>query len=269
MAHLELGESRVHPVVKIPQDIIGGVVSFIDRFPSHVIFENDDILIVDKPAGIAVSDPSHFFTPDLKGIIEDLMGIVVNPGNRLDRDTSGLTTWGKSKKGSSFWGKAFSRRQVKKEYLALVDGTFDPALSGVIAPLAEVEGDRSTTVAVSLEPGSKQAGTKFEVLANFIDGEGVTSSLLKVRILHGRTHQIRAHLKHAGYPLLGDSTYNDLAEARSRQLLHAWKMTFTPSGAASPVTVTARLPKDMADFIERQTVMSGDYSVNPLLSRSR
>ncbi|MBQ5951965.1 MAG: RluA family pseudouridine synthase [Lachnospiraceae bacterium] len=225
--------------------------------PERILYADYDILVVDKPAGLLSQKarPEDVSLAEMaaktalsRGLIveEDLR--TVRPGvcNRLDRNTTGIVVAGISAKGLRETGDLLRERSTKKTYLALVAGRarFGAHLTGYL-----VKDEAANTVRVldAPEEGAARIETAFEVLA-----AGEQASLLQVDLITGKSHQIRAHLAHAGLPVLGDVKYGSAAanaRARadwgvSRQMLHAWKMNL-PQG-----DFTAPIPQDMRRAIE-------------------
>ena len=202
--------------------------------PFGVAYEDDDLLVVDKPAGVVVHPaPGH-----PTGTLSQALGL--RPVHRLDRDTSGLLVVARSEEVHAALKAELKARRILREYLALVEGR-PPARSGTIdAPIGR---DRRTRTKHSIRTDTPRAAvTHFSVeraLADF--------TLLRVRLETGRTHQIRVHLHAIGHPVAGDPEYGtpgllDL----ERQFLHATRLAFTHPRTGDPVDVTSPLPDDLA-----------------------
>ena len=234
------------PAVPEPEDI-----------PLSVVFEDDDMLVIDKPPGMVVHPaPGHFtgtlvnallaHCPNLSGI-----GGVARPGivHRLDQDTSGLIVVAKTQAAMDSLARAFaSHKNVEKTYLAVVHGR--PRLdSGRIVNLIgrhPVDRKRMAT----LEKGGKLAVTNWRVLSSV-----GTMSVLECRIETGRTHQIRVHAASLGCPVIGDRTYGKGALDRrldpvpSRQMLHAWKLRLWHPTKGVEMSFEAPPPPDMQPYL--------------------
>ncbi len=228
----------------------------------RVLFEDADLLAVDKPAGL-VTHPSYKH-PD--GTLADLVfarQAARGEGrpwllHRLDRETSGVVLFAKTERARRALVRQFERRTVRKRYLAVVAGTL-PASEGLIeAPLARDPADRRRTIVVA---GGQPAATRYRVLAaHGADRDGYALVLLAP--LTGRTHQIRAHLAWLGAPIAGDARYvgegHPSLKVAPRALLHAWRLGFQhPAGhlAGHPASgesmrVEAPLPVDMTRAIQ-------------------
>ncbi len=238
-----------------------------DALTPRVLFEDEGLIAVDKPAGLPVHRAPGVRTatladwlaetrPAIRGIGEDPSrpGIV----HRLDKDTSGVMVVAKT--ADTYWKlKAlFHSREIAKTYLALVAGTPKDDAGVITAPLSRSPVSGRLT---ALRPGQAAAGrlreaeTAYAVLERFPEG-----ALLEVRPRTGRTHQIRVHLASIGHPIAGDRLYRQkissqaFPETPPRHLLHAAELTFTLDG--TPYAFEAPLPADFSAFLAR--IRSGD-----------
>lgn len=203
-----------------------------EDIPFPIVYEDDDILVVDKPAGLVVhpgkGQPSGTLVNALLGYdfegFSRLIDRSMRPGivHRLDKDTSGALVVARTPSAKAKLGGAFRARTVKKMYLALVWGRPKVA-KATIRTLIGHHPRRPVQMAV-LGSRGKEAITTYTVLAT-----GNDAALLGVEIETGRTHQVRVHLTHIGHPIIGDRVYggrrgdNSVAE---RQMLHAWRLGF-------------------------------------------
>jgi 23S rRNA pseudouridine1911/1915/1917 synthase len=202
-----------------------------------VVYEDGDVLVVDKPAGLVVHPGSGVRGPTL---VEALKGRVAGgeaerPGvvHRLDRETSGLIVLARTPAAHALLSDEIRHRRVEREYVALVKGR-PPARKGTIdAPLGRDRRRRTLRSSDTDEP--REAITHFEQEETF-DG----ATLLKVTLETGRTHQIRAHLKAIGHPVLGDRDYGVPHPGLKRQFLHARRLAFLGREFRS------ELPEDLA-----------------------
>jgi 23S rRNA pseudouridine1911/1915/1917 synthase len=217
--------------------------------PFDVAYEDEHLLVVDKPAGVVVHPAaghrggtlSETLAGTAAGGEEGRPGIV----HRLDKDTSGLLVVAKSEPVHRALREALQRREITREYLALVQGR-PPARTGTIeAPLGR---DRRVRTRMSTDTDDpRDAITHFE-----IERAQPSTTLLRVRLETGRTHQIRAHLRAIGHPVAGDPEYGTpgLLGLR-RQFLHAARLAFRHPVTSGPVDVTSALPPDLRDAYER------------------
>lgn len=220
-----------------------------EAIPLDILFENEDVLIINKPAGMVVHpSPGHErgtvvhaalgHVPDLEGIGgEERPGIV----HRLDKDTSGLLVIAKNERAHRWLQDQFRQRTVKKVYLALVDGR-PPTPSGRIeAPIGRNTTHRKLMAVVPLEKG-REAITEYHTLESF-----PAHTLLEVHPLTGRTHQIRVHLAFLGCPVAGDTVYGRRKPTLPlmRHFLHAARLKITLPGESVPRQFEAPLPEDL------------------------
>ena len=162
--------------------------------------------------------------------------------NRLDRDTSGLTVVSKHLISGSILSTMTKNREVHREYLAIVKGSVTPAAGIICAPLARKEGTIIERT-VDFEHG-EEAITHYRLVK-----EANGHSLVSLKLETGRTHQIRIHMKHLGFPLIGDYLYNPDMEHMSRQALHSHHMEFAHPITGEWMSFTAPLPADMANIM--------------------
>ncbi|HEV8601242.1 MAG TPA: RluA family pseudouridine synthase [Patescibacteria group bacterium] len=226
--------------VSVPEFSAGGGSAFggepekltASDLPLKVVFENADLAVIDKPAGLMVH-PGAGRTEDtlahaLLGRFPDIekVGQPHRPGivHRLDEDTSGLILVAKTEAGYDYLKNLFLKREVQKEYLALVHGIPANLHSVIEVPIGK------TASHTKMKAGSgKQAVTEYSVVAHSSGVDQV--SLLRLKLHTGRTHQIRVHLSHIGHPIVGDTLYGaKFKDADSklinRQFLHAYKLKF-------------------------------------------
>lgn len=219
--------------------------------PLVVLFEDAHVLVVDKPAGLAVHGGSGI----AQGVIEQIRAErptarFLELVHRLDRETSGVLLLAKKRAALVNLHEQIRNGTTDKRYLALVKGVWSQRQATVDAPLAKhvlEGGDRR----VSVEMGGQAARTIVRKLA--VHG-GFT--LVEARLLTGRTHQIRVHLGHLGLPICGDDKYGDFALNRTlarqglkRMFLHAASFTFRHPEGGESTTVTADLPVELARFV--------------------
>ena len=217
-----------------------------------IVHEDRDFIVCRKAAGLTVhpcpSCPEHTLVHRLLGRFPQLARLEgARPGivHRLDKDTSGLMVVALSEPARLALSEAFARREVCKEYLALVDG-MPPREGEIREPLGRHPTLKTRMAVVPESRGGKAAHTRWRRLWHAPDR---SASLLAVRIFTGRTHQIRVHLAHAGHPLLGDAVYAPApVRARApRQMLHAWHLSFRHPASGEALSFTAPPP---GDFLE-------------------
>jgi 23S rRNA pseudouridine1911/1915/1917 synthase len=213
----------------------------------RIAYEDDHLLVVDKPAGVVVHPSAGHGTGTLvHGVLalgaaggeEDRPGIV----HRLDRDTSGLLVVARSDEAHERLKRLVQRRELEREYLTLVRGRPRSRAGRIEAPIGR---DRRDPTRHSLETDRpREAVTHFELVEQ-IDQH----ALLRVRLETGRTHQIRVHLAAIGLPVVGDPVYGAADPALGRQFLHATRLAFTHPFTGERVEVESPLPADLARYL--------------------
>jgi len=210
----------------------------------RVVYEVDHLLVVDKPTGVVVHPARGHQTGTLSQALADRAAGGEDPYragivHRLDRDTSGLLVVAKSERAHRELKALLQARELRREYLALVDGV-PPAHSGTIdAPIGR---DRSDRVLHSIDTATpREARTHFEAVETFAH-----ATLLRVVLDTGRTHQIRVHMKAIEHPVTGDRAYGGAMKyGLKRQFLHAARLAFTDPISGEEVDVSSPLPHDL------------------------
>lgn len=228
-----------------------------EAIPLDVIFEDEQVLIVNKPAGMVVHPSAGHaggtlvhaalaHAPDIEGV-----GGEIRPGvvHRLDKDTSGLIILAKNDSAHRFIQQQFKNRKVEKTYLALVDGRPPTPDGRIEAPIGRDPHNRKRMAV--LPPGRGRSATSIYHTAETYE----EYTLLEVRPLTGRTHQIRLHLDFIGCPVVGDQQYGKRSSRRllPRQFLHAYKLRFVLPGDDQPTEFTAPLPEALQRFLQQLT----------------
>lgn len=241
-----VGELSTHPgETQKPPRLLSEteqVRALAERFPELVVYEDEDILALNKPARV----PTHR-SPGHPAGVEEILAKVrsgAHPVHRLDIETSGLLLVGKTKEAQRKLQEQFAKRQVEKSYIALVDGDWDEKVAGIIAPLLV-----KRKVRVSMGPEAKKAATSFQEIAALETPGGDPKSLLRVEIYTGRTHQIRAHLRYLDFPITGDRLYNVDKLGFPRQLLHSYELWFNHPRTGGRMGLRAPLSRDFRDFV--------------------
>lgn len=217
---LTLPEAREYGI--LPEDI-----------PLDIRYEDGDLLVVNKPRGMVVHPADGHYSGTLvnalmyhrKGELSGING-VIRPGivHRLDKDTSGLLLVAKNDRAHNFLARQLKNRSVKKEYSAIVRGGFNNNGGEINAPIGRDTSDRKKMrVIFDSRLKSREAVTQYEVVANY----GAYTHL-SIRLITGRTHQIRVHMAYIGHPVAGDATYGDgKPKWLNGQCLHAGRIGFT------------------------------------------
>ncbi|MBT9155765.1 MAG: Ribosomal large subunit pseudouridine synthase D [Firmicutes bacterium] len=217
-----------------------------EDIPLNIAFEDDYLTVVNKPPGLVVHPTKGYMTGTLAHALAfhwQTQGVpcVFRPVHRLDRDTSGLVIIAKNPHVQAVLTSQQHSGEWEKYYLAIVRGEIAATEGSISAPIARVgNGSRARAVA----PEGRPALTLWQRLELFSG-----ASLVRVRLLTGRTHQIRVHLAHIGHPVLGDDVYGGATPLIARQALHASEIAFTHPATAERVKVTAPLPADISALL--------------------
>lgn len=222
-------------------------------YPLDIVFEDDDIIIVNKPSGMVVhpgnGNKDHTLVNALKGYTDKLsdingverLGIV----HRIDKDTSGLIMIAKTNKAHEILGEYFKEHSIKREYIALLCGIFPHDTATIDAPIGRDEKNR---LRMTVTPNnSKKAITHLEVLKRYKSGY----TLVKARLETGRTHQIRVHTKYIGYPVYNDPVYSNKSTGDFGQFLHSYSMEFIHPITKEKVYFKRDVPKYFQDFLDK------------------
>ena len=216
-----------------------------ENIPLDIIYEDDDILVVDKPPGLAVHPaPGHPDHTLVNAILSHLPGLAeisdsLRPGivHRLDKDTSGVMLVAKHEPARLNLMQQFETHLVAKTYQALVKGHLAPE-EGIIE--ASIGRDPRNRKRMAVVNEGREARTRYSVVRYIGD-----YTLLEVRTETGRTHQIRVHLAAIGYPVVGDATYGVKSDHLSRQFLHACRLGFKLPSSGEYMEFTSELPSDL------------------------
>ena len=248
-------------VLDIPPSLPIAAVS--QEMPLRVIFEDADLIVVDKPAGLVVHPSAGHADQTLVNAllfhVQDLSGIggALRPGivHRLDKDTSGVMVIAKNDAAHRRLSAAWGTERVRKEYIAIVYGTPQKAQGTVDAPIARDPHNRKRMAIVA---GGRRAVTDYGVIETLRH-----ASVLRCVLHTGRTHQIRVHLKSLGHPIIGDPVYSGpqwrgIPDKRlqkaiasfERQALHAAVLVIPHPKTDKEMTFSAGLPEDMVSLID-------------------
>ena len=217
------------------------------KLPLDIVYEDEDIVVVNKPAGMPVHPSLNNYENSLaNGLMyyyqEQGKPFIFRCTNRLDRDTSGLTVVAKHMVSSSILSSMGMRHEITREYLAIVRGALKPSEGTIDAPIGRT-GSSLIERKIDFENGER-AVTHYRVVEEQ-NGHSLISLILET----GRTHQIRVHMKYIGYPLVGDYLYNPDMEYIDRQALHSHRLSFTHPVTGEKMEFTAPLPADMRKIL--------------------
>jgi 23S rRNA pseudouridine1911/1915/1917 synthase len=241
---IELTEPPLEKIETLPEQI-----------PLEVLFEDNDLIVINKPAGIVVHPGAghreHTLVNALLNHCAALSGIggKERPGivHRLDKETSGCLVVAKNDAAHRELSKQFAERTVEKIYLALVAGKLRKATGVIEEKIGRHPVHRQRMSATALR--GRAARTEYRVVQS-----SERASLIECRLHSGRTHQIRVHLHHLGHPVLGDKVYAPrLAKDLPRQMLHAWKLGFRHPRTQEWKSFEAPLPADFNEALTAST----------------
>ena len=265
---LEEGSILINGNVSKPSDKVknGDKISIhiveAQDIPIDIIYEDDDIIVVNKPKGLvvhpAIGNPDGTLVNAIMAICkESLSGIggELRPGivHRLDKDTSGLLIVAKNDKAHINMSEKIKNREVKKTYIALVRGSMPEDSATINMPIGRSTKDRKK---MAVTKTGKEAITHFKVLNRYTTNKG-TYTLLEIKIDTGRTHQIRVHMAEIGYPVIGDEVYSNGKNEFGihGQCLHAKRLEFKHPISGKEMILEAPLPEyfeNVISFLESE-----------------
>ncbi|TES84889.1 MAG: RluA family pseudouridine synthase [Dehalococcoidia bacterium] len=221
-----------------------------EAIPLKIIYEDDDLLVVDKPAGLTVhpapGHPAHTLVNAILAHFPHLadVGDSLRPGvvHRLDKDTSGVMLVAKNSAAQADLARQFKSHSVTKAYLALVKGRLEPE-NGIIE--ADIGRDPHNRKKMAVVAAGRKARTEYRVI-KYIGGY----TLLEIMPETGRTHQIRVHLAAIGFPVVGDKVYGVKSPFLTRQFLHASRLGFKLPSTGEYVEFESELPPDLEKALE-------------------
>jgi 23S rRNA pseudouridine955/2504/2580 synthase len=262
---LQLNDKLRIPPIRVAAPATVPPVSVRRRLSHTIIYEDDALMVINKPAGIAVHGGSGIDA----GVIEQLRAEhpecrFLELVHRLDRETSGVLLLAKKRSALTALHAAIREGRTDKFYFALVKGQWRNQLQNVKLPLHKFvtpSGERR----VSVVPGGQASHTVFrrqEAFAQY--------TLLEAELKTGRTHQIRVHLSHLGFPIAGDDKYGDFKLNRAlasaglkRMFLHAYRMAFTHPLTGQPMVLEAPLPPELTRYLEQLRAAGPEAAPTP------
>jgi 23S rRNA pseudouridine1911/1915/1917 synthase len=212
-----------------------------------IVFEDDAILVINKPAGLPVHPSMLHYEDSLSNGVKYYFESInlhkkIRPVNRLDKDTSGLVIFAKNEYIQECLIRQMKSGVFKKEYLAICEGTLPHSSGTINAPIARKEG---SIIERCIDESGDTAITHYDVLKSN-DSLSVVHLILET----GRTHQIRVHMAHIGNPIIGDTLYGNRSELINRQALHSHKVSFIHPITKKKIEFTAPLFDDMEKIID-------------------
>lgn len=216
------------------------------NIPLNIIYEDDYLLVINKPANIAIHPSILHFDNSLSNGVKfyfDKLGLKkkIRIVNRLDRNTSGIVVFAKNEYIQECLIKQMKTKELKKEYLAIAKGILESKSDTLNFPIARKEG---SIIERTVSSDGDSAITHYDVVKEFNN-----LSLVHIVLETGRTHQIRVHFSHIGHPILGDTLYGSPSKLINRQALHSYKLTFIHPVTKKVVSLEAPLPNDIKNII--------------------
>ncbi len=219
--------------------------------PFDIIYEDDDVVVVNKPQGLVVhpctSTKSGTLVNGLLHRVKNLSGIngVLRPGivHRLDKDTSGLLVVAKNDKAHIALQEQIKNKTCKRIYLAVLTGNLKEDSGEIVTKIARDKKDRKKMAVADV---GREAITNYRVLERFKD-----ACLVEFLLKTGRTHQIRVHAKYLNHPIVGDKVYGKEVKGLNGQLLHAYKLSFIHPTTGKEVSFTAPLPDYFENYLQK------------------
>lgn len=235
-------------VVVLPQETRGAYLK-PEKLPLTIVYEDEDVLVIDKPPGIATIPSLHHTSGTIAngilGYYEDLrLSYTVHIVTRLDRDTSGLLLVAKHRFSHSILSKDQKQGLVNRSYYAVIEGQLEKKKGTIDAPIAR-KGD--SIMERMVKEGGQRAITHYKVAK-----ETPSYSLIDIKLETGRTHQIRVHFSYLGHPLIGDDMYGGNKEIIARQALHCKSLAFTQPMTKVRIDLQSQLPEDMSRVINEE-----------------
>lgn len=240
---------RENDVITIKEGFVKETSVEPENIKLDIIYEDDDLIIINKPSGMVVHPGSGNYSSTLVNALMYYTNLnefedEVRPGivHRIDKDTSGIMITAKNLKTHELLTNMFKNKAVKREYMALVVGEINPNSGTIDAPIGRDPNNRKKMSVTNIN--AKKAITHFQVLKRY---NGYT--LLRLNLETGRTHQIRVHLKYIGYPVYNDPVYNNQKHTDFGQFLHSSKINFIHPITKKTMEFSCPLPKEFEDFL--------------------
>lgn len=216
------------------------------NIPLNIIYEDDYLLVINKPANIAIHPSILHFDNSLSNGVKfyfDKLGLKkkIRIVNRLDRNTSGIVVFAKNEYIQECLIKQMKTKELKKEYLAIAKGILKSKSDTLNFPIARKEG---SIIERTVSSDGDSAITHYDVVKEFNN-----LSLVHIVLETGRTHQIRVHFSYISHPILGDTLYGSPSKLINRQALHSYKLTFIHPVTKKVVSLEAPLPNDIENII--------------------
>lgn len=220
------------------------------RMDLSILYEDEYLLIVDKPAGIPVHPSVIHLEDSLSNGIKYYFDTIslhkkIRPVNRLDRNTSGIVVFAKNEYIHDMLSKQMQNKKFKKEYIAICEDSFDKKQDTINVPIARKE---NSIIERCVSPSGDIAITHYEVLEEIHKNDQIFSKV-HVSLETGRTHQIRVHMAYIGHPIVGDSLCGNESNLINRQALHSCKIEFIHPVTKNNMEIQSEIPKDIVNLL--------------------
>ena len=218
-----------------------------ENIPLDILYEDEFLLAVNKPAGIVVHPSSYHLNGTLANGVKFYLNNnkKIRPINRLDRDTSGIVLFAKNEYIQECMKQ---ENTMKKEYLTILTGLLDEKIGTIDAPIARKPDSIMERI---VDESGQTAITHYKVLEECCSNDvDLTLSFVQVKLETGRTHQIRVHFAYKGNAILGDTLYGVETSLINRQALHAWSLSFVHPISKEQIMIETPLPEDMKNVLE-------------------
>lgn len=215
----------------------------------NILYEDEGLLILDKPAGIPVHPSMQHYSDSLSNGVKFYFDKIklykkIRPVNRLDRDTSGIVIFAKNEYIHNILSQQMQHGILKKKYIAICEGIFDLKEGIIDFPIARKE---NSIIERCVNPLGDSAITNYKVIQEL--SSPTSLSVLDINLITGRTHQIRVHTSYLGHPIIGDSLYGNTSPFIARQALHAYKIEFLNPITNKKMVINSELPNDMKQIL--------------------
>ena len=238
---------RENDVIEVNDDLDFSIDIKKEDIPIDIIYEDNDLLIINKKSGMVVHPaPGHYTGTLVNALLYkfDLEGDSIRPGivRRLDKDTSGLMVVAKNEKMHDILANMIKDKKVKRNYLALVEGVINHDTGTIDAPIGRDKYDRQKQ---AIDENGKEAITHFKVLKKYKD-----ATLVECMLETGRTHQIRVHMKYINHPIINDPIYNKKKSTEFGQMLHSKSIEFIHPKTKEVIHYEVDPPKEFLDILK-------------------
>lgn len=222
------------------------------KYDLDILYEDDCLLIVNKPANMATHPSMLHFDNTLSNhvkhyYIEKGINTLIRPVNRLDKDTSGIVIFAKNQYTQECLIRQMKTSEFKKSYICIIEGKISTNNGTISLPIAR---EKESIIKRCVSENGQIAITEYSLEKTFVI-DNMFYSVVNVNLKTGRTHQIRVHFSHIGYPLIGDTLYGNTSHLINRQALHCNKIEFIHPITHKYISINCKLPDDMKIFLNK------------------